>query len=86
MEDFRDSPVLESVDKQVGVESFMEGETPASLFSSLPIMLYYRYTSIAFGNERSSNAGNLVWEHTGEDINHQWEKSSKAEILFSKYI
>ena len=86
MEDFLDSPVLESIGKRVGIESFMEGETPASLFSSLPIVLYYRYTSIAFGNERGSNAGNLVWESTGEDINHQWEKSKEAEILFSKYI
>jgi hypothetical protein len=86
MEDFLDSPVLESIGKQVGVKSFMEGETPASLFSSLPIVLYYRYTSIAIGNERGSNVGNLVWECTGEDINHQWGKSREAEILFGGYI
>ena len=27
-----------------------------------------------------------MWESTGEDINHQCEKSREAEILFSKYI
>ena len=84
--DVLDSPVLASLGKQVGVKTFMEGETPASLFSAIPIALYYRYTSFAMGNERSSNVGNLVLEATGEEINHQWGKSTEAETLFSEYI
>ena len=84
--DLVDSPVLESIGKQLGVRTFIEGETPATLFSAVPIALYYRYTSFAMGNERGSNAGNLVWEKTGEEINHQWLKSTEAEILFSEYI
>ena len=84
--DVLDSPVLESLGKQVGIRSFIESEGPASLFSSLPIALYYGYTGIAIGNERSSNVGNLVWDSTGEEINHQWGKSKQSEILFCEYI
>ena len=84
MDDLLDSPVLQNIGKQIGVKS--PGETPATLFSALPIMLYYRYTSIAIGNERSSNVGNLTWGPTSEDINHQWGKSEEAEFVFSEYI
>ena len=86
LDDFLDSPVLESTGKQLGVESFLLGELPAALFTALPIVLYYHYTSIAMGNERGSDAGNLVWEQTGEEINHQWMKSTEMEVLFGEYI
>ena len=84
--DFLDSPVLESIGKQLGIKSFLLGELPAALFSVLPISLYYRYTNIGIGNERGSNAGNLVWERTGEDINHQWTKTQESVILLGEYI
>ena len=84
--DLLDSPVLESFGKQLGVTTFIEGDLTAALFSSLPIVLYYQYTNIAIGNERGSNAGNLVWDHTGEEINHQWLKSKESQVLFGKYI
>ena len=56
------------------------------LFSVLPILLYYHYTNIGIGNERSTNDGNLLWERTGEIINNQWLKSKEPEILFGDYI
>ena len=84
--DFLDSPVLESIGKQVGVKSFILGDLTGALFSAVPILLYYRYINITVGNERSSNAGNLVWERTGEEINHQWLKSNESVILLGDYI
>ena len=86
LDDFLDSPVLESLGKCLGIKSFSEGETPCSLFLAVPILLYYRYTAIAIGNERSANVGNLVWECTGEEINHQWGKSKEAELLLGSYL
>ena len=86
LDDFLESPVLESLGKQLGIKSFIEFEGPACLFAALPLVLYYGYTSIAIGNERSSNVGNLVWDITGEEINHQWGKSKQSEILFCDYI
>ena len=38
------------------------------------------------GHERSANVGNLVWEATGEDVNHQWGKSFAAEQLIGAYL
>ena len=84
--DFLDSPVLDSIGKQVGVKSFIIGDLTGVLFSVLPILLYYHYTNIGIGNERSTNDGNLLWERTGEIINNQWLKSKEPEILFGDYI
>ena len=85
--DFLDSPVLESTGKKLGIKnSHILDDLTGALFAALPITLYYRYTSIAIGNERSANVGNLVWERTGEEINHQWEKSKESEIIFCKYV
>ena len=87
LEDFCDSPALDSLGKQLGMKTLeLSAEAPCGLFASLPIVLYYGYTAIAMGNERSANVGNLVWEETGEEVNHQWQKAKKSEILFRDYI
>ena len=70
----------------MGVKSFIIGDLTGVLFSVLPILLYYHYTNIGIGNERSTNDGNLLWERTGEIINNQWLKSKEPEILFGDYI
>lgn len=44
----------------------------------------YNYSYIAMGNEYSSNFGNVKFK--GEDINHQWSKSSEFEHLFQQYL
>ena len=86
LDDLLESPALESIGKEVGVKTFILGDITAVLFSSLPILLYYRYTNITIGSERGSNAGNLVWDRTGEEINHQWLKSTESVSLFDDYI
>ena len=86
LEDFLDSPVLLSLGKKLRIKSLILSEVPPTLFASLPVVLYYGYASIKMGNERSSNAGNLLWESTGEEINHQWQKANESEVLFCNYI
>ena len=86
LEDFLDSPVLLSLGKKLRIKSLILSEVPPALFASLPVVLYYGYASITMGNERSSNAGNLLWESTGEEINHQWQKANESEVLFCNYI
>ena len=86
LEDFLDSPVLESTGKKLGINSHIVDDLTGAFFAALPILLHYRYTNIAVGNEQSANVGNLVWGRTGEEINHQWAKSKESEILFCKYV
>lgn len=86
LDDLLDSPALESLGKSLGIKSFAEAETTSSVVVAMPILLYYRYTAIAIANERSANVGNLVWECTGEEINHQWVKSKEAELLLGNYL
>ena len=86
-EDFVSAPTLESLGKEVGTCSFIESETPLSFFAAIPTALFYGYTSIFVGNERSANVGNLMWEEVeGEEINHQWGKSIESELLLWKYV
>lgn len=85
-EDVLDTPVLATLGKSLGVTSFIEGETPSTLFSAVPILLQYHYTAVGIGHERSANVGNLVWESTGEEVNHQWGKSKEAELLLGSYL
>jgi len=84
-EDFLDSPVTEMA-KEYGVVSLTAAETPSSVFASLPIVLQHNYRYISLGHERSADAPNLIWEETGEGVNHQWGKSSEAEQLLNRYI
>ena len=82
---FIDSPILK-LENKINVQSITAAETPSSIFAVLPIVLTHGYTHILLGHERSANKGNLIWEKTGEEINHQWGKSFEAEVLLNKYI
>lgn len=63
----------------------LAAETPASLFASLPVCIAHDIPVQALGHERSANWGNLIWDATGEDVNHQWGKSLDAEDLLCGY-
>ncbi len=71
---------------EYGVSEILAAETPSSVFAILPIALQYGYANIVLAHERSANVGNLVWDRTGEDVNHQWGKSFAAEQLINDYI
>jgi hypothetical protein len=66
--------------------TLIAAETPSSIFASLPYVLMHDYHYIALGHERSANSGQLRWDKTGEEINHQWGKSFAAETLLNDYI
>lgn len=83
-EDFLESPILEL--EEYGVKSLTAAETPSSIFASLPIILQHRYRYINLGHEYSADFPNLIWEKTGESINHQWGKSTEAENLLNAYL
>jgi hypothetical protein len=84
-EDFLESPILELV-KEYDVISLTAAETPSSMFAALPIILQHHYRYISLGHERSADFPNLIWEETGEEVNHQWGKSTEAEILLNSYL
>ena len=84
-EDFQDSPVV-SLGGVDGIASLTAAETPASIFAALPVLLAHGYRHLVLGHEASANVGNLVWDATGEDVNHQWGKSLAAESLLNDYL
>ncbi|HCP08335.1 MAG TPA: UDP-N-acetylmuramoyl-L-alanine--D-glutamate ligase [Candidatus Moranbacteria bacterium] len=45
--------------------------------------IIYDYSYVIVANEHSSNFGNVNYK--GEEINHQWSKSSEFEMLFQEY-
>ena len=53
------SPILESLGEQLGIKTIFAAETATFVFATLPIMLYYRYTTAVIGNERSANVVTL---------------------------
>ncbi|WP_428267115.1 hypothetical protein [Haliangium sp.] len=84
-DDFLDSPVLECA-PDVGVRSLTAAETPSSIFAAVPVALAHGYRYLVLGHERSADTGNLIWDRTGEDVNHQWGKSGEAEDLLNRYL
>jgi len=84
-DDFLDSPILE-LHPELDVKTLTAAETPSSIFGSLPFILQHNYHYIALGHERSANTGQVFWEKTGEDVNHQWGKSFEAEKLLNSYM
>jgi hypothetical protein len=82
---FIDTPVLDLY-PELGIKSLAAAETPASIFGALPVVLQHGYRYLALGHERSANVGNLIWQVTGEEVNHQWGKSFEAEVLLNEYI
>ncbi|GAB5389294.1 MAG: hypothetical protein Alpg2KO_22620 [Alphaproteobacteria bacterium] len=85
MDDLMDSPVLE-LTPDLGIETLCAAETPASLFAVLPLVLTHGYTDLVLGHERSADAPQVIWDKTGEPINHQWGKSGEAEDLLNSYL
>lgn len=61
-------------------------ETPCAVIGALPVMLHEGYEFLTVGHERSANKGNVIWNETGEDVNHQWGKSFAAETVLNEYI
>lgn len=86
LDDFTDAPVLALEGAALGVKSITAAETPSSVFAALPIALDRGYRWMVLGNEASANRGNLQWNITGEEINHQWGKSVEAEALLDEYL
>jgi hypothetical protein len=84
-DDLTDSPVL-NLFPEYEASSMTAAETPASVFLALPLILQHGYTYLCLGHEKSADTGNLVWNHTGEEVNHQWGKSRQAGTLLNEYI
>lgn len=82
-DDFMVSPVVEITG---AARSLLAAETPASIFGALPLVLAHGYRYLALAHEASANVGNLIWDATGEDVNHQWGKSLDAEQLLNDYV
>jgi len=82
---FIDSPMLQLY-PEYGVKNIIAAETPSSLFAALPIVLQYGYSYVVVGHEQSANVGNLIWDATGEEVNHQWGKSFEAELTLDEYL
>jgi len=64
-----------------------DGHVPVSAMFAFLGVLYavlYKHSYCVMANEYSSNFGNTKYK--GDDINHQWSKSSEFEILFSDYV
>lgn len=80
-----DAP-LQSLYPEYGTQGMTAAETPASMFAALPVALQHGYRYLTLGHERSANVGNLIWDITGEDVNHQWGKSLAAERLLNAYL
>lgn len=84
-DDFMDSPVLE-LNPEYEVKHILAAETPNSLFGIVPIILEHGFQYVSLGHERSADVGNLIWDVTGEDVNHQWGKALEAELLMNDYL
>ena len=84
-DDLLDSPVVE-LRPDLGTRTLAAAETPSSVFGVLPVLLALGATTPIVAHERSAERGSVVWEPTGEEINHQWGKTLAAERLLGDYI
>lgn len=84
-DDFLDAPIARLM-PELGIKSLLAAETPASIFATLPLALARGYRGLVLAHEHSANSGNLVWEATGEEVNHQWGKGWEAEQLLEAYV
>lgn len=85
-DDFLDSPVLHLGIKKGIPKTLTAAETPSSVFTAIPFALQYGYRYLQLGHERSADTGQVIWDKTGENVNHQWGKSLYAEELINNYI
>jgi hypothetical protein len=84
-DEFMDSPIA-ALRPEYGVRTLLAAETPLMVFASLPVVLAGGHRSVVLGHERSADFGNLVWDATGEEINHMWGKTLEAERVLNAYI
>ena len=84
-DDFLESPVLQ-LGSQGGSKTLTAAETPSSIFTAIPFALQHGYLYFSLGHERSADTGQVFWEETGEDVNHQWGKSLEAEEMLNNYV
>ena len=84
-DDFMDSPVL-ALGPDTRVKTLTAAETPSSIFASLPVVMANDISEICLAHEKSADTGQVFWNRTGEDVNHQWGKSFEAEKLINRYI
>ncbi len=84
-DDFLPSPVLDC-SPELGIRTLCAAETPSSVFAALPVALAHGLSRLVVGHERSADVGNMVWNETGEEVNHQWGKSLEAERLLADYV
>jgi hypothetical protein len=85
IDDLLDAPVAR-LRPELGVKYILAAETPASIFAALPLALARGYRGLVVAHERSANTANLVWDATGEGINHQWGKGWEAEQLLDGHV
>lgn len=81
--------VTRTLDPQLitGVEGSYKGHVPISaVYAFLGVLeaALGGHAYIVVSNEHSSNFGNLM--HEGNEVNHQWSKSSEFEKLFQSYV
>lgn len=53
-------------------------------FDILPIILQYKYTMLCYGNEKSSEQGQVKVDN--QSINHGWPKTTGCEMICEEYI
>lgn len=85
-DDFLTSMPVLGLRPQPGVSTITAAETPTSAFASLPIAMMHGHRHLILAHEKSAEGGNLHWDRTGEEVNHQWGKSLEAERLLADYI
>jgi len=69
------------------LETVLNGHVPITVinsFVSLLVAVLYGFGTIIFSNEASSNYGNVVY--LGQEINHQWGKTSEFEEIMQTHI
>jgi len=67
-------------------KGYLNGHTPFTAvlaFLSVFCAVLFDYKNIAFSNEKSADEGNVIY--FGENINHQWAKTSEFEKMFKSY-
>ncbi len=78
----RIDPTLLDLNKQ----GYLNGHTPFTAvlsFLAAFCAVLFDYKNIAFSNEKSADEGNV--SYLGENINHQWAKTSEFEKMFKSY-
>jgi UDP-N-acetyl-alpha-D-muramoyl-L-alanyl-L-glutamate epimerase len=71
----------------MNAQGALNGHVPISAYLSILSVLVaelYGFDAVMMSNERSANAGNLIWR--GMEVNHQWSKSLEFEEMLQLYL